>query len=51
MDKPFTGSGISTHNNICLKVNTHTKTPNYFINEKHIKDCVVNVPKDVYFRV
>jgi hypothetical protein len=23
----------------------------YFVNDKHIKDCVVNVPKDVYFGV
>jgi hypothetical protein len=34
-----------------LEVNTHTKALDYFINDKHIKDRVVNVPKDVYFGV
>jgi hypothetical protein len=42
---------IPTHTHVCLEVNTHTKTLDYFINEKHIKDRVVNVPKDVYFGV
>jgi hypothetical protein len=31
--------------------NTHTGTLDYFINDKYIKDPVVNVPKDVYFGV
>jgi hypothetical protein len=34
-----------------LEVNTHMGTLDYFINDKHIKDRVVNVPKDVYFGV
>jgi hypothetical protein len=49
--KPYTGIGISTYTHICLEVNTHTGTLDYFINDKHIKDRVVNVPKDVYFGV
>jgi hypothetical protein len=47
--KPPTGVDIPTR--VCLEVNTHTGTLNYFINDKHIKDRVVNVPKDVYFGV
>jgi hypothetical protein len=50
-DKHFTGIGIPTHTCVSLEVNTHTKTLDYFINDKHIKDRVVNVPKDVYFGV
>jgi hypothetical protein len=50
-DKPLTGINIRTHNSVCLEVNTHTGILDYFINDKHIKDCVVNVPKDVYFGV
>jgi hypothetical protein len=50
-DKSWTGIGIPTHTRVCLEVNTHTGTLDYFINEKHIKDRVVNVPKDVYFGV
>jgi hypothetical protein len=50
-DKPSTGIGIPTHTRVCLEVNTHTGTLDYFINDKHIKDRVVNVPKDVYFGV
>jgi hypothetical protein len=49
--KPFTGIGIPTYSRVCLEVNTHTGTLDYFINDKHIKDRVVNVPKDVYFGV
>jgi hypothetical protein len=54
VDKEFefyTGIGIPTRTHVCLEVNTHTGTLDYFINDKHIKDCVVNVPKDVYFGV
>jgi hypothetical protein len=43
--------GNPTHIRVCLEVNTHTGTLDYFINDKHIKDRVVNVPKDVYFGV
>jgi hypothetical protein len=50
-DKPWTGIGIPTHSRVCLEVNTHMGTLDYFINDKHIKDRVVNVPKDVYFGV
>jgi hypothetical protein len=49
--KFWIGIGIPTHTHVCLEVNTHTGTLDYFINEKHIKDRVVNVPKDVYFGV
>jgi hypothetical protein len=49
--KPCTGIGIGTDSRVCLEVNTHTGTLDYFINGKHIKDRVVNVPKDVYFGV
>jgi hypothetical protein len=50
-NKPFIGIGIPTHTRVSLEVNTHTRTLDYFINDKHIKDRVVNVPKDVYFGV
>jgi hypothetical protein len=46
-----TGIGIDIDTRVCLEVNTHTETLDYFINDKHIKDRVVNVPKDVYFGV
>jgi hypothetical protein len=46
--KLSTSIGISTHTRVCLEVNTHTGILDYFINDKHIKDRVVNVPKDVY---
>jgi predicted membrane protein len=49
--KSWTDIGIPTHTRVCLEVNTYTGTLNYFINDKHIKDRVVNVPKDVYFGV
>jgi hypothetical protein len=49
--KPWTSIGIGTNTHVCLEVNTHTETLDYFINDKHIKDRVVNVPKDVYFGV
>jgi hypothetical protein len=49
--KPGTGIEIRTDSHVCLEVNTHTGTLDYFINDKHIKDRVVNVPKDVYFGV
>jgi hypothetical protein len=45
--KPFTGIGIPTHTHVYLEMNTHTQTLDYFINDKHIKDRVV----DVYFGV
>jgi hypothetical protein len=47
--KPYTGIGIPTHTRVCLEVNTGTL--DYFINDKHIKNRIVNVPKDVYFGV
>jgi hypothetical protein len=50
-DKPDIGTGIPTHTHVCLEVNTRTKTLDYFMNDKHIKDRVVNIPKDVYFGV
>jgi hypothetical protein len=50
-DKPLTGIAIPTHSCVCLDVNIHTRTLDYFRNDKHIKDCVVNIPKDVYFGV
>jgi hypothetical protein len=49
--KPDAGIAIPTHSRVCLEVNTHTGTLDYFINDKYIKDCVVNVSKDVYFGV
>jgi hypothetical protein len=51
VDKPFTNIGIPTHSRVCLEVNTHTGILDYFINDKRIKDRVVNIPKDVYFGV
>jgi hypothetical protein len=47
-------SGAVTPNTdglVCLEVNTHMGTLDYFVNDKHIEDRVVNVPKDVYFGV
>jgi hypothetical protein len=49
--KPYTDIGRPSHTRVCLEVNTHTGTLDYFINDKHIKDYVANVPKDVYFGV
>jgi hypothetical protein len=49
--KPVTDIGIPTHSRVCLEVNTHTGTLDYFINDNHFKGRVVNVPKDVYFGV
>jgi hypothetical protein len=49
--KPWTYIGIVTQTRVYLEANTHTGTLDYFINDKHIKDRVVNVPKDVYFGV
>jgi predicted membrane protein len=49
--KPYTYIGIPTNTRVCLEVNTHTGTLDYFINDRHIKDRVVNVPKDVYLGV
>jgi hypothetical protein len=43
--------GIDTYSCVYLEVNTRKRTLDYFINDKHIKDRVVNVPKDVYFGV
>jgi hypothetical protein len=50
-EKRPTAIGIPTHTRVCLEVNTHTGTLDYFINDKHIKDRVVKVPKNVYFGV
>jgi hypothetical protein len=50
-NKPYTGFGIPTHTHVCLEMNTHMGTLDYFINDKHIKDRVMNVPKGVYFGV
>jgi hypothetical protein len=50
-EKPYTRIGIGTNSRVCLEVNTYTGTLDYFMNDKHIKDRVVNVPKDVYFGV
>jgi hypothetical protein len=50
-EESLTGIGIPTHSRVCLEVNAHKGTLDYFINDKHIKDRVVNVPKDVYFGV
>jgi hypothetical protein len=50
-NKPLIGIGIPTHSRVCLEVNTHTRTLDYFINDEHIKDRVVNLPKDVYFGI
>jgi hypothetical protein len=49
--KSSTGIGIGTNSCVCLEMNTHTGTLNYYINDKHIKVRVVSVPKDVYFGV
>jgi hypothetical protein len=49
--KTNTGIGTPTHSRAYLEVNTHTGILDYFINDKHIKDRVVNVPKDIYFGV
>jgi hypothetical protein len=48
--KSWTASGIPTHTRVCLEMNT-PGTLDYFINDEHIIDRVVNVPKDVYFGV
>jgi hypothetical protein len=45
------GIGIPTHIGVCLEMNTHMETLDYFMNDKHIKNRVMNVPKDVYFGV
>jgi hypothetical protein len=49
--KSWTDIGINNHSRVCLEVNTHMGTLDYFIIDKHIKDRVVNVPKDVHFEV
>jgi hypothetical protein len=49
--KPWIGISIVTGSRVCLEVNTHTGTLDYFMNDKHIKDHIMNVPKDVYFGV
>jgi hypothetical protein len=49
--KSSIGIGFPTRTRVCLEVNTHTKTLDYFMNDKHIKVRVVNIPKDVYFGV
>jgi hypothetical protein len=50
-NKPPTGIGIGTHSGVFLEMNTHMGTLDYFVNNNHIKDRVVNVLKDVYFGV
>jgi hypothetical protein len=50
-EKLSTFIGIDTDSRVCLEVNTHTGILDYFINDKHIKDRVVNVPKNAYFGV
>jgi hypothetical protein len=50
-NKSDTGIAIPTHTRVCLEVNTDTRTLDYFINDEHIKDRVMTVPKDVYFGV
>jgi hypothetical protein len=42
---------LNAHTRVCLEVNRHTKTLDYFMNDKRFKNHVENVPKDVYFRV
>jgi hypothetical protein len=49
--KRSTGIKIPTNTHVCLEVNTHTEILDYFINNRHVKDRVENVPKDVYFGV
>jgi hypothetical protein len=49
--KPFNSIAIPIHAHVSLEMNTHTEILDYFINDKHIKDRVVNVPKNMYFRV
>jgi hypothetical protein len=49
--KGFTGIGIPINTHVYLEINTLTGRLDYYVNNKHIKDCVVNVPKDVYFGV
>jgi hypothetical protein len=49
--KPSTNINIPTHTRVCLEVNTRTETLDFFMNDEHIKDRVVNVPKDMYFGV
>jgi hypothetical protein len=43
--KTYTEVSIPTHTRVCLEVNTHTGTLDYFINDKHIQDRVVNAPR------
>jgi hypothetical protein len=51
-DKDFrTNIPIPTNTRVCLEVNTHKKTLDYFINGKHVKNRTEHVPKDVYFGV
>jgi hypothetical protein len=49
--KPYTDICIGSDSRVCLEINTHMGTLDYFINDKHIKDRVVNISKDVYFGV
>jgi hypothetical protein len=37
-NKFWTDIGIPTHTRVCLEVNTHTGTLDYFINDKHMKE-------------
>jgi hypothetical protein len=50
-EKPSTGIGIGTHTHVCLEVKIHMGKLDYFINYKHIKNRVVNVPINVYVGV
>jgi hypothetical protein len=47
-NNPPTSITININSSVCLEVNT---TRLYFINDKHIKKRVVNVPKNVDFGV
>jgi hypothetical protein len=46
-DKFLTGIYIGIYSGVCLEVGTL----DYFMNDKYIKDYVVNILKDAYFGV
>jgi hypothetical protein len=49
--KPHTNIGIPKNARVSLEVNTVDQTLDFFIDDKHFEQRVVNVPKDVYFGV
>jgi hypothetical protein len=49
--KSWIDIGILIYIRVCLEVNMDTKTLEYFMNDEHIKNRVVNITKDVYFGV